>query len=154
MTTVLPPATLEKKVQALYYKALPLMGSNGNIKKEWRSLLAMYQGLGLPSFPLVTLSKKISFRQGNWGSPEVSQIDALSLAYDDFLTEAGLDGNPLSLIFTKYSCLATLATWFSNLWQLCHTFMATISINNCCRHITPIHKNNKSLMSEFYRIGY
>jgi hypothetical protein len=154
VTTILPQATLEMKVQALYYKALPLMGINGNLKKEWRSLPTMYQGLGLPSFPLVTLSKKISFLQGNWGSPGVAQSDALSLVYDDFLIEVGLYGNPLSWIFTNYGCLATLATWISNLWQLCHTFMATVSINNCCRHITPICKNNKSLISKFYRIGY
>ncbi len=34
VTTVLPPATIEKKVQALYFKSIPLMGINGNIKKE------------------------------------------------------------------------------------------------------------------------
>ena len=96
VTTVLPLATLEKKVQALYYKALPLMGINGNIKKEWWSLPTMYQGLGLPSFLLVALSKKISFLQENWGSPGVAQSDTLSLAYDDFLMEVGLYGNPLS----------------------------------------------------------
>ncbi len=32
--------------------------------------------------------------------------------------------------------------------------MATISVNNCCRCITPIHENNKSLMSKFYQISY
>jgi hypothetical protein len=140
VTTVLPLATLEKKVQALYYKALPLMGINGNIKKEWWSLPTMYQGLGLPSFLLVALSKKISFLQENWGSPGVAQSDTLSLAYDDFLMEVGLYGNPLSWLFTKYSCLATSATWFSNLWQLCHTFMATVSINDAPGILLPSAK--------------
>jgi hypothetical protein len=35
VATVLPPATIEKKVQALYFKLLALMGINGNIKKEY-----------------------------------------------------------------------------------------------------------------------
>jgi hypothetical protein len=34
VTTVLPPATIEKKVEALYFKSLPLMGIIGNIKKK------------------------------------------------------------------------------------------------------------------------
>jgi hypothetical protein len=96
VTTVLPPATIEKKVQALYFKSLLLMGINGNIKKEWQSLPMMYQGLGLPCFPLVALAKKISFLQENWGSSGVAQSDALSLAYDGFLMEVGLYGNPLA----------------------------------------------------------
>ncbi len=114
----------------------------------------MYQGLGLPSCTFVALSKKISFLQGNWGCPGIAQSDASSLAYDDFLMEVGLHRNPLSWMFTKYGCLATPATRFSNLWQLCHTFVAIVSINDCCRRITPIRENDKSLMSEFYRIGY
>jgi hypothetical protein len=60
------------------------MGINSNIKREWRSLPAMYQGLELPSFPLIELSKKMSFLQGNWGCPGIAQSDGLSLAYDVF----------------------------------------------------------------------
>ena len=154
VTTVLPPATIEKKVQALYFKSLPLMGINGNIKKEWQSLPTMYQGLGLPCFPLVALAKKISFLQENWGNTGVAQSDALSLAYDDFIMEVGLYGNPLSWEYINYGQLATQATWFSNLWQLCHTYQATVSINKSGRQITPICKNNRSIMSEFYCIGF
>ncbi len=130
------------------------MGINGNIKKEWRSIPTMYQGLGLPCFPLVALAKKISFLQENWGNTGVAQSDALSLAYDDFIMEVGLYGDPLSWEYINYGQLATQATWFSNLWQLCHTYQATVSINKSGRQITPICKNNRSIMSEFYRIGF
>ncbi len=130
------------------------MGINGNIKKEWRSLPTMYQGLGLPCFPLVALAKKISFLQENWGRSGIAQSDALSLAYDDFLMEVRLYGNPFSWDYTSYGQLATPATWFSNLWQLCHTFTATIRINEGGRQITPIRKNNKSIMSDYFCIGF
>ncbi len=154
VTTILPSATIEKKVQALYFKSLPLMGINGNIKKEWQSLPTMYQGLGLPCFPLVALAKKISFLRENRGNTGVAQSNALSLAYDDFIMEVVLYGNPLSWDYINYGQLATQATWFSNLWQLCHIYLATVSINKSHRQITPIRKNNRSIMSYFYHIGF
>jgi hypothetical protein len=149
VTTVLLPATIEKKVQALYFKSLPLMGINGNRKKEWQSLPTMYQALGLPCFPLLALAKKKSFLKENWGSSGVAQSDAPSLAYDDFLMEVGLCGNPFSWENTNYGQLAMLATWFSNLWQLGHTFMASVRINEGGRQITPIRKNDKSIVRIF-----
>jgi hypothetical protein len=102
VTTVLLPATIEKKVQALYLKSLPLMGINGNIKNEWQLLPTMYQGLGLLCFTLVALAKKISILQENWGSSGIAQSDALSLAYDDFSMEVGLYRNPFNWDYTNY----------------------------------------------------
>jgi hypothetical protein len=110
----------------------------------------MYQGLGLLCFPLVALAKKISFLQENWGSSDITQSDALSLAYDDFLMEVGFYRNPFSWDYTNYGQLAMPTTWFSNLWQLCHTFMVTVRINEGGRQITPIHENDKSIMSDFF----
>jgi hypothetical protein len=66
----------------------------------------------------------------------------------------GLYRNPFSWDYTNYGQLAMPATWFSNLWQLCHTFMATVRINEGGRQITPIHKNDKSIMSNFFCIGF
>jgi hypothetical protein len=80
VTVVNSPKDLDKKIHSLYYKALPLMGISCNIKKEWRTLPAMYQGLGLPSFPLLALSQQISFLQSNWGAVGSAQSDSLSMA--------------------------------------------------------------------------
>jgi hypothetical protein len=114
--------------KSLYFKVLPFLGINGNIKKEWRSLPPMFQGLGLPSFSLISLAKKITFLRENWGLPGVAQSDALSLAHD-FVMEVGLYGNLFGWDYDVYGTLSTPSTWFSNLWQLSHFYRATIMIN-------------------------
>jgi hypothetical protein len=154
VTVVIPPKDLEKKIHSVYYKALPLMGISFNIKKEWCTLPAMYQGLGLPSFPLLALSWKISFLQSNWGAVGSAQSNSLSMAYDNFMIKVCLYGNPMTWDFTKYGKLATPLTWFSNLWRLCHRFLAMVVINKEGQTFTPIRKNDMSIMSKFYRIGF
>jgi hypothetical protein len=37
------------------------------MKKEWRTLPEMYQGLALPNFLLVAFLEKVSFLLRNWG---------------------------------------------------------------------------------------
>jgi hypothetical protein len=39
---------LDAQEQCVYAKALPFLGVNGNIKKEWKTLPEKYQGLGMP----------------------------------------------------------------------------------------------------------
>ena len=61
VTVCLQPKKLDSMIQIVYAKALPYLGVNWNIKREWRTLPKRYQGLALPSFPLVALSEKVSF---------------------------------------------------------------------------------------------
>jgi hypothetical protein len=82
-------------IQRVYEKALPFLGVNCKIKREWRTLPEMYQGLGMPNTPLIALSKKISFLLGNWEFPEQAHSNALSMAYDNLLIKVGLYGSPL-----------------------------------------------------------
>jgi hypothetical protein len=58
---------LDTCFQRVYEKALPFLSVNCKIKKEWRTLLKMYQGLSLPNFPFVALAEKVSFLLGNRG---------------------------------------------------------------------------------------
>jgi hypothetical protein len=59
------PSKLDAKFQKVYAKVLPFLGVNCKIKHEWQTLPEMYQVLGLPNFPLIALSSKISFLLGN-----------------------------------------------------------------------------------------
>jgi hypothetical protein len=59
------PKKLDVHVQCVYAKALPFLGVNGNIKREWRTLPEQYQGLGMPNIPLAALVEKLSFLAGN-----------------------------------------------------------------------------------------
>ncbi len=53
------PKKLDAMIQRVYAKALPYLGVNCNIKKEWRAFPERYQGLAFPNFPLIALSEKV-----------------------------------------------------------------------------------------------
>ena len=80
VTTCIQPKKLDVQVQCVYAKALPFLGVNGNIKKEWRTLPEQYQGLGMPNIPLAALAEKLSFLVGNWGFHGQAHSDSLAMA--------------------------------------------------------------------------
>ncbi len=84
------PDKLNSMFQKVYAKALPFLGVSSKIKTAWQTLPKAFQGLALPSFPLVALSEKILFLLGNWGFHGFAHSNALSMAYDNFLLEVGL----------------------------------------------------------------
>jgi hypothetical protein len=95
VTMCILPKQLDGCIQRFYAKALPFLDVNCKIKKEWRTLPEMYQGLALPNLPLVAMSDKISFLLGNWGFYGQAHSNALAMAYDSFLIEVGLYSSPL-----------------------------------------------------------
>ena len=153
VTVCMPPRTLDKMIQRVYEKALPLLGVNCKIRKEWRTLPERYQGLGLPNFPLVALANKLAFLIGNWGFQGQAQSDALALAYENFLVEVGLYNLPLKWSYTEYGHLATENTWFWNLWQLVDMFKVEITFRQEDR-VRQIREGDRLIMSEFSRLGY
>ncbi len=88
------PNKLDAMIQRSYAKALPYLGVNHNIKKEWRTLLERYQGLAHRNFSLIALSEKVSFLLKNWEFHGQAQSNGLALAYNNFLVEVGLYENP------------------------------------------------------------
>ncbi len=103
--------------------------------------------------PLAALADKLSFLLGNWGFHGQAHSNALAMAYENFLMEVGLYGSPLKWSYEECSHLATEATWFQNLWQLVHVFEVNISFCNEDM-VDGVQENDRSLMSEFSRIGY
>ncbi len=81
LTVCMPPKKLDAQYQRVYAKALPFLGVNSKITREWRTLPEQYQGLKMPNIPLLALSEKLSFLLGNWGFPGQAHSDALAMAY-------------------------------------------------------------------------
>ena len=77
---VYAPKKLDFQYQRIYARALPFLGVNSKIKREWRTLPEQYQGLGMPNFPLLALSEKLTFLVGNWGLIGQAHSDALAMA--------------------------------------------------------------------------
>ncbi len=139
-------------IQRAYAKALPFLGVSCKIKKEWCTLPKMHQGLALPNFPLIALSKKISFLLGNWGFHGLAHSNSLAMAYENFQVEVGLYCNPLHWSFDNYGHLSTESTWFQNLWLLVRMFKVDLLIHKEFQ-IQGIHEDDRSLMSEFFCLG-
>jgi hypothetical protein len=128
VTVCLPPRKLDTMYQRLNEKALLLLGVNRKIKKEWRTLPEMYQGLALPNFPLIALAEKISFIFANWGFQRVAHSDAMAMAYENYIIEVGLYDNPLVWSYADYGKLSLDTMWFQNLWLLASTYEAKIIV--------------------------
>jgi hypothetical protein len=79
--------------------------------------------------------------------------DALAMAYENFLIEVGLYGSPLQHSYEDFGHLATDSTWFQNFWCLVDQFEAEISLREMDT-VLGVRENDRSLMSEFFRIGY
>ncbi len=129
VTVCLHPKKLDVMIQRAYKKALPSLGVNRKIKKEWRTLPEMYLRLALPNFPLLALSEKVLFLLGNWGFYGQAHSYTLLMAYENFLVEVGLYETPLQWSYLDYGQLSTETTWFQNLWLLAYTFGASIIIS-------------------------
>jgi hypothetical protein len=140
---------VDKSFQRVYEKALPLLGVNCKIKKEWGTLPEMYQDLALPNTPLVALLAKVSFLLSNQGFSGQAHSNALARAYNNFLVEVGLYGSPLDCSHDDYGNLATEAMWFQNLWILVQRFDAVLMLCSKDR-VQGFWKNNCSLMLEFF----
>jgi hypothetical protein len=153
VTVCMSPSKLDAKIQKVYVKALPFLGVNCKIKHKWWTLSEMNQGLGLPSFPLIALLSKISFLLGNWGFHGQAHSDCLAMVFDNFLVEVGLYGSPFDWSYEDFGHLATESTWFRDLWNLVHIFAADVSF--CSEDLVHgVWENDRSLMLEFFRIGY
>ena len=66
-TVIMSPKKMEKLMQNLYFKVLPILGVNRHITKEWRMLSESYHGLGLPNFVVLCFAAKLFFLQCQLG---------------------------------------------------------------------------------------
>ena len=75
------------------------------------------------------------------------------MAFDNFLVEVGLYGSLLEWSDKDFGHLATESMWFCNFWNLLHSFATDVSFRKKDL-VHGVWENDRSLMSEFFRIGY
>ncbi len=112
---MIPPAVLETTFMEWYYQILPLLNVNHNTTSNWRWLLHVLQGLGLPNMGIEKLSSMLQYFTCHWdcGRPMSFQ---LRRSVELLQVECGLEGNPLVRDIRLYRCLAT-NTWIKMLWH-------------------------------------
>ncbi len=97
-TVIIPPKKLDALMGELYYKALPMLGINRCIARDWRLLSERYQGLGPPNFTTDCLASKLQYIQSKWGF--ASAAGTLTLhTYEAFLVEVRVYGNIFHLLY-------------------------------------------------------
>jgi hypothetical protein len=101
----------------------------------------------------MALAEKVSFLLGNWGFHGQVPSDALAMAYENLLIEVDLYGSPLDWNYKNYGHLSTEATWLHNLWNLAHSFNAILTFQ-MEDQVHGTREHNRSLMSEFFHVGY
>ena len=89
-------------------------------KKEYRTLLERFQGLGLPDFVVLAFSCKIFFLQCHCGFKGATTRMVMS-TFETFMLEVGLYGDIFTKDYQKYGGAATDKTWYKNFWEYsCH----------------------------------
>ena len=83
---------MEKLMQSLYYRVIPLLGINRNIAKGWRMLPERFHGLGLPNFVINFLTEKLHVMYYHFGF-ERTVGEMMTQACEAFLIEVGLYSN-------------------------------------------------------------
>jgi len=151
-SAVISPKKLDALIQAVYYKALPYLGINRCITRQWRCLIAMFQGLGLPNFVVDCFAAKVYFLQTTWGFE--SAVSKLMMhAYEAFMVEVGLYGNIFSYDYDSLGCLATDGTWFKNFWEFASHLDINIELSGEF-HIEPVREGDSSFLQLLLRAGF
>jgi hypothetical protein len=144
------PHKVSKVLDRIYYRSLGRLRVNCHIRKEFRTLPKMFQGLGMFDLNVDNLGLRIHFLRQHWGIPSpIGNI--LRQGYEAFLMDVGLNGNIFTRDFERLGQLAADG-WFKTTWQLCHMFNVDLRINEC-HDIPLIRQNDKALMECFLDCG-
>ena len=115
-------------------------------------LPARFHGLGLPNFVVVAFAKKIFYVQCHWGATDAPRY-MLQWAYENFVVEVDLYGDPFDWDCERFNSLATEGTWMKNLWQLCQLLRVQSELDEQ-HHLRPVQVGDCSLISKFSKMGF
>jgi len=114
-TLATPLASIRDTLRKLDYEALPLLGINRSVKREWRDLPRAFGGIGLNSLAVEQTIGWANMLLQHYGAPTViggkcrASLEALQL-------EIGCIGNPLMENYKVRGILAT-PCWMKAIWE-------------------------------------
>ena len=144
------PEQLDATAGSIYFQALPFLGFNRNITKEYRTIPRDFQGIGLRHWSIEKLSKDLSVLIRHWQS-STTLGKALQFLFEAFLMEVGLDGNVFSRPFSQFQHLAS-HSWFKILWQYASLYKLTIQFGTKFL-LQPTRQGDISLADLFITFG-
>lgn len=125
-TLATPRKDIDGILCKLDYEALPLLGVNRSVKREWRNLPRAFGGIGLFNLEIEQAIGWANMLLQHYGSPTTvglkckASLEALQL-------ELGCTGNPLTVDFKTYGILAT-PCWVKSIWERFHHYSFDIHL--------------------------
>jgi len=119
-TLATPTASVNTLLQKLDYAALPLLGVNRSIKREWRNIPRAFGGIGLRNLAIEQMIGWANMILQHYGFPSTlglkckATLEALQL-------EIGCLGNPLNECYKTKGILAT-PCWITSIWERCFQY--------------------------------
>ncbi len=117
-------ATLTSQVDTLFqkldYRALPLLGVNWSIKREWRNIPRAFGGIGLFNLAAKQMIGWTNLVLQHYGTP-TTLGDKLKALLEALQLEIGCTENPLSECYKTRGVLAT-PTWVTVVWERCQRY--------------------------------
>eukprot|EP00956_Cyclotella_meneghiniana_P035617 scaffold116441_cov45-Cyclotella_meneghiniana.AAC.1 len=136
---------------SIYFQALPQLGFNQHITKEFRTLPSEYQGIGLRQWSIEKLGRDLAMLLRHWGS-DSTLARSFQALYEAFQMEVGVNGNVLSRSYSELSHLAT-HSWFKILWQYSSSYDVKILFHDRF-HIQPTRERDISIIDWFIQHGF
>jgi hypothetical protein len=141
------PKVVDKALSKVFFKALPYLRVNRNLRTEFRHLPVKYQGLGIFDVNVERLGLKLFWIQRHWGASSL-EGQLLLHSYEAFSIDLGLDGNPFKYSFDRYSYLAESSSWWKDLWELLAHFGVRLELDKTIT-FQPFRLDDKSIMRWF-----
>ena len=121
------PDKVDEAQREIFFKSLSRLGVNCNIRETVRQMPVRYGGLGMFDLNILCLGEKLHHVRSFWGTLTEEGRQLLHM-YETFLMDVGLSGDVLARDFNALGYLAE-HSWFKNLWQLCHRFQCTLTLD-------------------------
>ena len=109
---------VDKAIHAVFHASMSCLRVNQKMRKEFRMIPEMYQGLGMFNLNIDGLGARIFFLYRHWNM-DTPMGQMLKQAFEALQMNVGLEGN----IFVRdFSHLGELAEdcWFKKTWELWH----------------------------------
>ncbi len=102
-------------LQQLDNRALPLLGVNRAIKREWRNIPRAFGGIGLFNLAVEQMIGWANMLLQHYGTP-TTVGDKLKASLEALQLEIGGTGNPLNKCYKTRGIMAT-HTWITAVWE-------------------------------------
>jgi hypothetical protein len=149
-TLAMPLATAQDTLQKNFFRILPFLGINRNVKQEWRTLNCTFWGIGLLDLAVEHTIGMINIFVQHYGAGTTVALK-YSASLEALQLEIGCTGNPLEEDYERYQWLAT-ESWVESFWEQLHYYHFHVYLDYTSLKLP--RRNGATLVGMFWQAGY